>query len=60
MLDFTFYDLQNGHSPVRVTPYMSHGTDTPSTYEDEVAFAAMEMGYIAGPSLNTAHHPKQQ
>lgn len=60
MLDFTFYDVQTASTPVRVTPYMSHDPHSLMDYNDEVAFAAIEMGYISGPSLNASHHPVTQ
>ncbi len=58
MIDFSFYDMQTSTSLQRVTPHMTHISGSPIAYMDEVAFAAMEMGYIAGPSLNTPHHPE--
>ncbi len=58
MIDFTFYDMELGTQLHPVTPHMCHTPVNPIAYMDEVAFAALELGYISGPTLNVAHHPE--
>ncbi|HYD18340.1 MAG TPA: hypothetical protein VEF76_07670 [Patescibacteria group bacterium] len=60
MAIFIYTETPASSDPIRVKHFGKRNTDQWPAYEDDIAFAALELGYISGPSLNVQHRPSSQ